>query len=136
MLGQSNYHNIEMPCRVEKLSELHNEVESVLSTALSSQSLYKLVMATDELATNIATYSNASIITITININEHEVILEIKDNGIFFDPFSIAINPPTSGTIDDREVGGLGLYLVKAMIERFSYRRVSNNNITRLEMPR
>ncbi len=56
------------------------------------------------------------------------LLIQVTDEGIPFDP--LALPPPNlSDDIDDREIGGLGVFFVKTLAEEVSYRRDGGSNI-------
>ena len=48
------------------------------------------------------------------------LVTELQDNGVPFNPFALA-EPDTDLTIEERELGGLGIFLVRALAQTFSY---------------
>ena len=58
-------------------------------------------------------------------------MVTITDDGIPFDPFSVK-TPDTDLSIDEREIGGLGIHLVRNMMDKVSYQRKDNKNIVNL----
>jgi anti-sigma regulatory factor (Ser/Thr protein kinase) len=64
-----------------------------------------------------------------------EVILEIEDNGIPFDPTAAAPRPHAK-TLDDVEPGGWGLGLIRAYCQTIAYRREDERNRLSLHFAR
>lgn len=102
----------------------------------AAQSL-RFGLALDELITNIISYGLAgrSDATISLAIEHRDGLLhaELADNGPPFDPLQAETVPP-AGDIETREVGGLGLTIVKSFMDRLDYRRVDGFNRLTLEM--
>ena len=48
--------------------------------------------------------------------------MEIADNGIAFDPLQLPA-PDLHAEIDDRPIGGLGIFLVRELMDSVTYRR-------------
>ena len=94
-------------------------------------------LALDELITNIVSYGLAgrgdAIITLAIEHRDGALCAELDDNGPPFDPLAAGAAPP-SGDLETREVGGLGLTLVKSFMDRLDYRRVDGFNRVTMEM--
>lgn len=94
-------------------------------------------LALDELITNIISYGLAGrsdgVITLVIEHHDDALRAELDDNGPPFDPLAAEAMPPT-GDIETREVGGLGLTLVKSFMDRLDYRRVDGFNRLTMEM--
>lgn len=94
-------------------------------------------LALDELITNIVSYGLAgrtdAVITLAIEHRDGALRAELDDNGPPFDPLAAERELP-SGDIETREVGGLGLTLVKSFMDRLDYRRVDGFNRLTMEM--
>jgi len=89
-----------------------------------------MMVASDEIFANIVRYSGATDWTLTVERTHHPdgVRLVITDNGKPFDPLSHR-DPDTTLCADEREVGGLGILIVKKTMSPVTYRRNNNRNI-------
>ena len=89
-----------------------------------------MMVASDEIFANIVRYSGATDWTLTVERTHHPdgVRLVITDNGKPFDPLSHR-DPDTTLCADDREVGGLGILIVKKTMSPVTYRRNNDRNI-------
>ncbi len=67
--------------------------------------------------------------TVDVAINGGELIVTISDNGPPFDPFARAA-PDTTLSIEERQIGGLGIHLVRQMMDEVSYERREDRNVT------
>ena len=56
------------------------------------------------------------------------VTIEIADDGRPFDPMTEAPAPDTESDLEDRPVGGLGVHLVRTMMDEARYRREGEKN--------
>jgi anti-sigma regulatory factor (Ser/Thr protein kinase) len=57
--------------------------------------------------------------------------VELLDSGRAFDPFTEAPSPDLESGLEDRPIGGLGVHLVKALANRYEYRReLAQNRVT------
>ena len=92
-------------------------------------------MALDELLTNIISYGYEDklehSITLKISLLPDSLVIVITDDGIPFNPFNRE-DPDTDLDIDEREIGGLGVHLVKKMFDHVSYQRNVNENMVTL----
>ena len=88
----------------------------------------------NELLSNIITFSfplneNQEINIILELQNTGKLSIQIKHKGLPFNPFQIC--PPDFNTpIEEREVGGFGIYLVKKLMDEYSYQRDFDCNVT------
>ena len=94
-------------------------------------------LALDELITNIISYGLAgrddAVITLSIEHAEGALRAELADNGPPFDPLTAEIELQ-DGPMEDREIGGLGLTLVRTLMDRLDYKREDGFNRLKLEM--
>jgi serine/threonine-protein kinase RsbW len=89
-------------------------------------------LAFDEVVTNIASYgypegTEARGIDIHLRLSGDEIRVEIVDDGIAFDPLQQA-EPDTAASLDDREIGGLGIFLVRKLMDSVAYQRNDERN--------
>lgn len=92
----------------------------------SPKLLYLVQLCLEELALNAMTYGRQkglSEFQVSINPGVEEVVVELHDNGAAFDPTKDAPIPDPDAPMDDRPVGGLGLFLIREMVDDLAYRR-------------
>ena len=93
----------------------------------------KINIAVDEIFSNIIKYSGGSEVTIECGtVGEDTAVVRFTDDGRPYDPLQ-ASDPDTSKPIDEREAGGLGIYLVKNMMDNLRYEYRGNKNILIIE---
>ena len=95
----------------------------------------KINMVFDELLTNVISYAyeddeNHSI-EILLGCTEKQLSISISDDGAPFNPFARQ-DPDTSLALEEREVGGLGILLVKNTMDETTYQRRHNRNVVTL----
>lgn len=124
--------DLQEVARVIDRIELFCEDESIMP-----QQGLRFCLALDELITNILSYGLAGRqdgeIALTVEHIDGALQAEIADNGPQFDPFAAEVLAPT-GTIEEREVGGVGIALVKAVMDRREYRHDGTFNRLKLSM--
>lgn len=67
--------------------------------------------------------------TVEVALIAQGLIITVSDNGPPFDPFQRAA-PDTSLPVEERPIGGLGIHLVRHMVDEASYSRRGDRNIT------
>ena len=67
-------------------------------------------------------------IEISLSSEEEAITIEITDDGEPFDPLNDAAEPDLTSPLGERRVGGLGLYLVRSMVDELHYRREQGKN--------
>jgi len=86
----------------------------------------------DEILTNIISYAYAdagehSIVT-RFSLEQGQLTVQVEDDGRPFNPL-IAPEPDTKQLLEDRPIGGLGIYLVRKLMDELEYRRQDDRNI-------
>jgi sigma-B regulation protein RsbU (phosphoserine phosphatase) len=66
---------------------------------------------------------------VEVALSGDRLTVTISDNGPPFDPFARA-TPNTTLSIEDRQIGGLGIHLVRQMMDEVSYARREDRNVT------
>lgn len=94
-------------------------------------------VAVDELFGNIAHYAytgDAGNATVRFNFDEstHLISVTFIDDGVPFNPLEHK-EPNVTLPMEEREVGGLGIYLVRKTMDTVKYRRENNCNILTIE---
>lgn len=88
-------------------------------------------LSLDELLTNIIGYgyddADDHAIEIALAAVVDRVTVTIRDNGRAFDPTELAF-PDVEAELDDRPLGGLGVHIVRVMMDEVSYRRAGEYN--------
>ena len=105
-------------------STLHNYA---LCAGMDARALKKLEVALEEAVVNIVNYSQATEIELKIKNEELKIILILSDNGIAFDP-TAQEEKDINKAVEERQIGGLGIALVKQIADEVSYRRIDETN--------
>ena len=87
----------------------------------------KLMIAIDEIYSNIVRYSGATEATVSIEKIDDKLKLYFKDNGKPYNPLE-AEDPDITASADDRRIGGLGIFMVKKMLDNVEYEYTNNCN--------
>jgi sigma-B regulation protein RsbU (phosphoserine phosphatase) len=97
--------------------------------------IQKINIAFDELLNNIISYGydddDVHEIDVKIELRGERFIIIISDDGIPFNPFK-KDPPDTMLTVEERMIGGLGIHLVKKLMDEYEYKRHINKNIITL----
>ncbi len=88
----------------------------------------KIMVIVDELYSNIVNYSGATWAKVKSHLDGDRVIITLEDNGIAYDPLKKK-DPDITLPIEERAIGGLGIFMVKQMSEDLKYSRINGNNI-------
>lgn len=94
-------------------------------------------IAIDELFGNIAYYAyhpEKGIVTVRAEVTDNPlaVVITFIDNGTPYDPLAKA-DPDTTLSVEERDIGGLGIYMVKKTMDDISYEYRDGQNILRIK---
>ena len=91
--------------------------------------IFKVNLVLDELSVNIVNYGGeTSEIEVCLDADADEVRVEITDDGRPFDPLNDAMEPDLDAPLEDRAIGGLGIHLVREMMDELHYSREDGKN--------
>ena len=93
----------------------------------------QIEVAVEELFVNIASYAyrpgtGTADVTVEAFDNPKAVEITFRDSGVPYDPLAKQ-DPDISLSADDRQIGGLGIFMVKKTMDEVSYRRENGENI-------
>lgn len=108
---------------IEKLAEEENWSPDVT---------FQIGLAVEEFGVNIVEYGHdddkAHAIKIVISSEAEAITIEIEDDGRAFNPLCDAPEPDLDAALEDRTVGGLGIHLVRSMMDEVHYQRQQDKN--------
>lgn len=120
------------------------EIESVTLAILdfcrdrgvSENACYDIRLALEEAISNTIKYGydDQSVHSISIRAgleSNNELLLEIEDDARAFNPIE-APAPDVSLPVEEKQIGGLGIYLLRAVMDRVQYERHGDKNILRM----
>jgi anti-sigma regulatory factor (Ser/Thr protein kinase) len=93
--------------------------------------LFQLRLVLEEIMMNVISYGSdgGAIPHVRLHLSQQDTALamEIADDGVAFDPLQ-APSPDLDADIDDRPIGGLGVFLVRELMDSVTYRREAGWN--------
>lgn len=99
---------------------------------LPDQAIFQVNLSLDELLTNTISYGfpegGEHEITVRIALRGETLVVETRDDGMAFNPLEQA-EPDISQGIEERPIGGLGIHLVRNMMDEIEYSREENQNL-------
>lgn len=95
--------------------------------------IFKVNLVLEEVGINILSYGGESggpwpEFEIVITSDNDSLTIEVSDEGRPFDPFNDAPKPSVDAEIEDRPIGGLGIFLVQTMMDDTSYQHSEGKN--------
>ena len=136
----------ECEATIEKLSDITAFVESQLEEAGCNMKVtMQLTIALEEIYVNIAHYAYAKLdengktvpdtgtgpMKLTLDLEDDMVRMIFEDHGIPYNPLQKP-DPDITLSADDRDIGGLGIYMVKQSMDDVTYRNTDGTNILTL----
>ena len=116
------------PCNTDGMVAAQAFLESVCESPKP-----KIVM--DEIVSNIVRCSGAREFSIALSdLEGGGMEMSFADDGAPFDPTSDVKPPDITAGIEDREIGGLGIFMVKRMSKSVKYVRESGRNVLSVVM--
>ncbi len=123
---------LTLPARIEHLDTLMGFLSAALYSGDLSQAKWSHIsLAAEEIFVNIASYAypgGDGEVTVLAGGDAEQIMIEFRDEGIPFNPVS-APPPDLSQPAVSREIGGLGIHLVKNMVDGISYEYRDGRNI-------
>lgn len=132
MLNYAVTDGIRTEANVESIETVEEYVRGILEDAeVPMKPANKMNIAVDEVYSNVVNYSNATWSTVHCRVEDSTVTLLVRDNGIPFNPSQMN-DPDVTGEAEDREIGGLGIFMVKKLMDTMEYR--CENGINELKL--
>lgn len=102
--------------------------EELVARGVPLAAVSSLLIAADEVISNALNHGGgAPVVEVAARVADGQVTMRITDDGVAFDPLAAA-PPDTSLSIEDREIGGLGIHLVRKLMDRIDYERSGKHN--------
>jgi serine/threonine-protein kinase RsbW len=118
--------------RPEAISAFTEQVMDYLAGAgIDTRTAHHVALAFDELLTNLGSHGGGADkpATVRVIVESDKVRAEIRDTGAPFD-IREAAEPVLNQTIEEREIGGLGLFLIRQFASEIGYERRDGTNCT------
>ena len=125
--------SITCPNRLPEIGKAAQLIEAFgVSYGLSPEVVFTLNLALDEVVTNIISYAYDDEaeheIGIRVELDGDGVSLRVEDDGRAFNPLD-APRPDLRLGLDERPIGGLGVHIVRSLMDAVEYRREDDRNI-------
>ena len=92
---------------------------------------FQVNLALEELWLNVVNHGHSGgfhEVEIELTSEAEALTIEITDDGKPFNPLNEALAPDVTASLEDRSVGGLGLHLVRTLMDELRYRREGGRN--------
>ena len=127
---------IETPAILENLEKMIDFVVTFAEKeGFQKETLGQIRLACEEALVNVINYAypgkEGMFAVLCDTAGDGKISIEIADTGIPFDPLSLPA-PDTSLPIEQRKIGGLGIFMVRKIMNEVHYRRDNGYNILTL----
>ncbi len=128
-------HKTAFAAKLDNLEPMLDFIEqSAKEMGFDEKKLNQVRLASEEALVNVINYAypdKRGNIEIACVKDEKRLLLEIIDWGIPFNPLLLP-EPDIKSPMEKRKIGGLGIYLVRSIMDIVDYRRDENRNILTL----
>lgn len=130
------------PAQIDAVREIMETVEQLMSRyGLEERRVLHMGLVAEELAANIVNHAYGDMdpppteapIELTITFEEGVIRMSFRDHGTPFDPNAVP-EPDLTASIDDRTVGGLGIYFMRNLVDKVHYQREGDTNLWTFEI--
>jgi len=134
-------HELNVEPQVSEIPRLLDWVEACCGAeGIAEEFRYKVMLALEEAVTNVINHAFADVppphqVRVRLDITAERFAAEVIDNGRVFDPTS-APDPDLTLPLEQRTPGGLGIHLMRNVMDRLHYRHEAGRNTLRLEKTR
>ncbi|MBE0478912.1 ATP-binding protein [Candidatus Aerophobetes bacterium] len=134
-----NNNCLTLEASLKSLNAVHDFIlKKAAKAGLSRKKINNLLLAVEEVYVNITNYAypnDKGKVSIYFSMDEKNVTLHIKDEGVPFNPLQ-APEPDLASSLKERRVGGLGIFLVRKLINDVRYERDKQYNVLTLTLCR
>ena len=122
---------------ISELSKLHAFIEGVGEDfLLTPDVVFNLDLVIEEAVVNIINYAypkeEHQYIYLSVHVHEGSIVFVLTDTGKEFDP-TLAPEADITLSADEREIGGLGIFLIRQIMNEVRYQRIEGKNVLTLE---
>jgi serine/threonine-protein kinase RsbW len=124
------------PAQFEYLDEIRTRVaQEARSAGFGDKAVYAIQLAADEAASNIIEHAYAGIsdasFELTCEIEKDRLVMTFSDQGKSFDPTKVR-KPDVKADLSERKIGGLGIFLMRKLMDEVHYKTNGSMNILTL----
>ena len=135
-MAEKSY-TFELKSDLSELDTLCEELENFGNKfGFSKKLIFEINLALDELFTNIISYGfndgKEHIVKVTLMPKNDDLCLCIEDDGKPFNPIEFE-TPDVSCSVEECKIGGLGIHIMKKLMDEVCYERCGDKNVLNLK---
>ena len=116
---------VQFAAKFEYLDEIREFVGAIARTGgFTDKDVYNIQLATDEAASNIIEHAyekiSDGVLELSCGVKDNVIKIILIDHGESFDPSEIPL-PDLKADLSDRKIGGLGIFLMRKLMDEVSY---------------
>lgn len=121
-------HQNSGPAELSRLNAVQAFVEEILTKYdIPTKDIRKFLIAFDEIFSNVCRHSGAKEIAVECRIDKDRAMLTFEDDGVAFNPLERPV-PNVEEPLEHRKIGGLGIYMVRELMDELAYERTDEKN--------
>ncbi|MCL2039051.1 MAG: ATP-binding protein [Bacteroidetes bacterium] len=116
---------------LEDLANIQNFFGNLMHERNVTDEICKIIhLIIDEVCVNVFSYNNFVDVKLDIyvTISETEINILFVDNGVQFNPIEYDEYKQVNLPVEERDIGGLGIYLIKHLADKLEYKYCDNKN--------
>jgi anti-sigma regulatory factor (Ser/Thr protein kinase) len=130
--------SVQFPAKFDYLDEIRDFVgEIARQGGFGSKEVYNIQLATDEAASNIIEHAyegvSNGVLELSCGFQGKSIIIVLVDHGEPFDPSEIPM-PDLKADLSERKIGGLGIFLMRKLMDEVRYDSQPGKNSNTLTM--
>ena len=119
---------------IETATDFVNEYLEEVGAPMKTQ--MQIAVVIDEIFSNIAYYAyvlSEGDVTVGVGFDEetHTIVLSFADSGMKYNPLQ-KDDPDVTLSVEERQIGGMGIFMVKKLMDKVSYEYVEGRNVLTL----
>lgn len=116
---------------IEAVTDFVNEYLEEIGCPMKAQ--MQLAVVIDEIFSNIAHYAYApatgdAIVSVDFDSQSGSIVLSFSDEGVRYNPLT-NIDPDITLSADERQIGGMGIFMVKKLTDQMVYEYTEGKNV-------
>ncbi|WP_114748023.1 ATP-binding protein [Pleomorphovibrio marinus] len=129
-------HELNLSCEKSRLADLRLFLSKVLEpVGISEIAKNQIILAVEEVCANLIIHSHEcnpkDCIHLKVMVHEQKIIFEIADSGLAFNLLEYQ-SPALSEVVRKKKKGGLGILLVRKIMDKIEFENREDKNICRL----
>jgi len=127
--------SLRLPATLDCLDSFRDMVRQSAQAIAPGLNTGMLEMALEELLVNVVNYAypdGPGDINVETGAGDGALTIAITDSGVPYDPTTETAAPDLEADIEDRAIGGLGVFLAQQIFASMNYRRAGNTNVLEL----